>query len=380
MVSVYGAMTDERKERIWQLWRQGRPMIDIARDIVKPPATVYSHLLYHGGIEPRKRIRRAASLSLEERKTIYRALVSGGSIRSIAQEIARSPSTVCREIAHNGGGQRYRACNAETAFLKRSRRPKSLLLSKNLALRSIVTEKLEVDWSPEKISGWLKILYPREKQMYVSHETIYKSLFIQTRGALSEEVKKHLRTKRMFRHAKSHKTAYGGHIVDAISIRQWPAQVEARAILGHWEGDLIMGFNNSAIATVVERRSRFTVLCKVKNNTTIAVMHSLTQQMKMLPLQVLKSLTWDRGQELSTHKAFTMATDMVVYFFDPSSPWQLGTNENTNGLLRQYFPKRTGLAMYSQKQLDSIAEKLNSLSRKNLGFKAPSQVFNEALR
>jgi len=343
MASVYGAMTHERKTRIWQLWRQGRPRIDTARDIVKPPATVYSYLLYHGGIEPRERIRRVDCLSFEERETISRGLASGLSSRRIAKELGRSPSTICREIARNGGSNKYRACVAETAFLKRSRRPKPLLLADNPVLRMIVTHKLKSDWSPEQISGWLKHHSPDGKEMYVSHETIYKSLFVQTRGVFREELKKHLRTKRMFRRAKSHKTARGGQIVDAISVRERPAEIEDRAIPGHWEGDLIMGSNNSAIAMVVERHSRFTVLCKVNNKTATAVVQSLTTQMKKLPQQILKSLTWDRGQELSAHKAFTIDTDMAVYFCDPSSPWQRGTNENTNGLLRQYFPKGTGL-------------------------------------
>lgn len=239
--------------------------------------------------------------------------------------------------------------------------------------------KLASDWSPQQISGWLKYHGPRGKDMYVSHETIYKSLFIQARGTLREELKKHLRTKRMFRHARSHKAAHGRHLVDAVSIRERPAEIEDRAVPGHWEGDLIMGSNHSAIATVVERHSRFTVLCKVDNNTAPVVVQALSNQMKKLPTQVLKSLTWDQGPELSAHKTFTIATDMAVYFCEPSSPWQRGTNENTNGLLRQYFPKKTGLALYSQDELDTIATKLNTRPRKTLGFKTPAQVFDEAL-
>lgn len=380
MVSVYGAMTHERKARIWQLWRQGRPMSEIARDIEKPPATVYSYLLYHGGITPRPRIRRPGSLSLEEREAISRGLARSQSIRSIARELSRSPSTISREISRNSGSEKYRACDAEKAFLKRGKRPKALLLAENTELRYMVTTMLESDWSPEQISGWLKTHSPNGKAMCVSHETIYKSLFIQTRGVLREELKKHLRTKRMFRQARSHKSGSRGQIVDAISIRERPAEIEDRAIPGHWEGDLIVGGGNSAIATVVERHSRFTVLCKVGSKSAASVVQSLTTQMKKLPQQVLKSLTWDRGQELSAHKTFTMATDMAVYFCDPSSPWQRGTNENTNGLLRQYFPKGSGLAMYTQNQLDAIAAKLNARPRKTLGFKTPAQVFNEALQ
>jgi IS30 family transposase len=380
MVRVYGGMTHERKERIWHLWAQGHPMSEIAREIGKPPATVYSYLLYHGGIKPRQRVRRPDCLSFDERETISRGLASKQSLRGIAAELGRSPSTISREILRHGGISGYRAGLAEKAFLKRSKRPKPLLLGKNAKLRNAVTKMLGSDWSPEQISGWLKGQSSDRKTMCVSHETIYKSLFIQTRGVLREDLKKHLRTKRMFRQAKVHKVATRGQIVDAISIRERPAEIEDRAIPGHWEGDLIMGASHSAIATVVERHSRFTVLCKVNNKSAAGVVQSLASQMKKLPLHVLKSLTWDRGQELSGHKAFTLATEMAVYFCDPRSPWQRGTNENTNGLLRQYFPKKTGLAMYTQKQLDKVAAKLNARPRKTLGFKTPAHVFDEALQ
>ena len=379
MTSVYGPMTLEKKARIWELWRQGKPMSLIAGDIEKPPATVYSYLLYRGGIQPRTRVRRPVFLTLDERETISRGIASGHSLRSISRELGRCPSTISREVSRNGGLERYRAALAEKAFLKRSKRPKPLLLRENEALRSEVARLLEADWSPEQIAGWLKKTSCDGKQMCVSHETIYKSLFIQTRGLFREELKKHLRTKRMFRHAKSHKVSARGQIVDAISIRERPAEIEDRAVPGHWEGDLIIGSNNSAIATVVERQSRFTVLCKVDSRKAQAVIESLTEQMKRLPQSVLRSLTWDRGKEMSAHKKFTMATDMAVYFCDPSSPWQRGSNENTNGLLRQYFPKGKGLAMYTQNQLDEIANKLNTRPRKTLGFKTPAEVFDEAL-
>jgi IS30 family transposase len=379
MASVYGGMTDERKACIWRLWQQGVAMSVIARDIAKPPATVYSYLLYHGGIKPRQRSRRSGCLSLEEREMISRGLASCKSLRRISQELGRAASTISREIARNGGPEKYRACHAEKAFLKRSRRPKPTLLSQDEELRGVVTELLEADWSPEQITGWLKRHSSDGKAMCVSHETIYKSLFIQTRGVLRQELKKHLRTKRMFRHAKSHRVAGRGHITDAISIRERPAQVEDRALPGHWEGDLLIGSSNSGIATMVERYSRFTVLCKVQDKRAESVVQSLITQMRMLPEQLRKSLTWDRGQELAAHKRFTMATNMAVYFCDPSSPWQRGTNENTNGLLRQYFPKGTSLATYTQCQLNEVAEKLNSRPRKTLDFRTPAQVLNEAL-
>ena len=379
MVSVCAAMTHERKIRIWEMWRRGHSMSEIARTIEKPPATVYSYLLYHGGITPRPQVRRPGSLSLEEREAISRGLARAQSIRGIAGALGRSPSTISREVLRNGGRDKYRAHDAEKAFFKRGRRPKAILLAENADLRCVVTEMLEADWSPEQISGWLKTQSLGGKTMCISHETIYKSLFIQTRGVLREELKKHLRTKRMFRRAKSHKSGSRGQIIDAVSIRDRPAEIEDRAIPGHWEGDLIIGSGNSAIATVVERHSRFTVLCKVRSKSAIFVVQSLTEQMTKLPQQILKSLTWDRGQELSAHKSFTVATDMAVYFCDPSSPWQRGTNENTNGLLRQYFPKGSELATYTQNQLDSIAEKLNARPRKTLGFKTPTQEINDVL-
>lgn len=379
MVSVYGGMTLERKTRIWSMWQRGVPMSHIAQAIKKPPATVYSYLLYHGGIEPKTRVRRSNCLSFEERESISRGIASGLSMRGIARELGRHPSTICREITRNGGLKRYRASLAEKTFLKNGKRPKPLLLGENGPLREKVASLLELDWSPEQIAGWLKKSSSDGKQMCVSHETIYRSLFIQTRGLFKEELKKHLRTKRMFRHAKSHRVATRGQIVDAISIRERPAEIEDRAIPGHWEGDLIIGSNNSAIATVVERYSRFTVLCKIDSKRATSVVESLTEQMKRLPKQVLTSLTWDRGREMCAHKTFTMATDMAVYFCDPSSPWQRGSNENTNGLLRQYFPKGKGMAIYTQNQLDEIANKLNTRPRKTLGFKTPAEVFEQVL-
>lgn len=380
MVSVFGPMTDERKTRIWTLWKGGSPMSEIARDIAKPPATVYSYLLYYGGIQPRQRIRREMCLSFDERETISRGLANGASIRCIAATLGRAASTISREISRNGGRERYRACVAESAFISRSKRPKQLLLVQRPHLCKTVTDLLERDWSPEQISGWLKSDTRNGLGMSISHETIYKSLFIQTRGVLREELKKHLRTKRMFRRSKSHRVATRGQIADAVSIRDRPAEIEDRAVPGHWEGDLIVGSCNSAIATLVERHSRFTLLCRVKSKGAIAVVQALAGQMQALPREISKSLTWDRGQELSAHKSFSMATDMAVYFCDSSSPWQRGSNENTNGLLRQYFPKGTCLSGFSQTELNQIAEKLNTRPRKTLDFKTPAQVLQDVLR
>ncbi|MCQ8897090.1 IS30 family transposase, partial [Limnobacter humi] len=232
---------------------------------------------------------------------------------------------------------------------------------------------------PEQISGRLKSLSGTTDSMYVSHETIYKSLYIQTRNVFREELKKHLRTRRMFRHARSHRITKRGQIVEAVPIHDRPKEVESREVTGHWEGDLLVGTTTSAIATVVERKSRFTLLCKLSDKKSGSVVSSLTSQMTKLPVSVLKSLTWDRGQEMSAHKTFSSDTKISVYFCDPSSPWQRGTNENTNGLLRQYFPRGKNLAVFSQHDLDKIAEKLNNRPRKILGFRTPSEVFEEAL-
>lgn len=373
-------MNDEKKSIIWSLWKKGHPMIEIARTIEKPPATIFSYLRYYGGMEPRVRTRSPRALSLLDRETISRGLVEKMSIRSIALKLNRCPSTISREIERNGGSDRYRAIEADQAAWKRAKRPKPCLLAKNARLKSIVTRKLSYNWSPEQISAWLKLTYPDDEQMRVSHETIYKSLFIQTRGLFRKEMRKHLRTGRKFRHSKKHKTASRGQIVDGISISERPAGIEDRALPGHWEGDLLVGSKNSYIATVVERQTRFTVLVKVDGKDTRSVVTKLSMQMSKLPVLVKESLTWDRGTEMADHKAFTLATGMPVYFCDPASPWQRGTNENTNGLLRQYFPKGTCLSGYSQQALNRVAAELNSRPRKTLGFLTPACKLEELLQ
>jgi len=372
-------MNDQKKAVIWDKWGNGIPMIKIARAIEKPPATVFSYLRYHGGIQPRHRARAAKSLSMDEREEISRGLVTGQSIRSIANFLDRSASTVCREINKNGGRIRYRAADADKAAWRRAKRPKPCLLAKNIRLKGLVTRKLFANWSPEQISGWLKLTYPDDGSLRVSPETIYKSLFIQTRGLFRKEMRNHLRTKRKFRHSKNHEVASRGAIVGGVSISERPALIEDRAVPGHWEGDLICGSKNSYIATVVERQSRFTVLVKVDGKDTETVVAALSKQMKKLPDLLKQSLTWDRGTELAAHRKFSMATDMDVYFCDPSSPWQRGTNENTNGLLRQYFPKGSCLSGYSQGDLNRIAEKLNSRPRKTLAFETPAHRLDTVL-
>jgi len=313
-------MDDQKKAVIWQEWEKGTPMITISRATEKPPATVYSYLQYHGGIQPRQRRRCLKSLSLEEREDISRGLAIGRSLRSIADFLLRCPSTISREVHRNGGIHRYRATVADKSAWKRAKRPKPCLLAQNIRLKRLVAAKLGGKWSPEQITGWLKLTYPDDKGLRVSHETIYKSLFIQTRGLFRKELRNHLRTKRKFRHAKKHKPATGQQILAGVSIRERPACVEDRAVPGHWEGDLICGSKNSYIATVVERQSRFTILVKVEGKKTEGVVSALSRQMAKLPELLKQSLTWDRGTELAAHRKFSVATNMDVYFCDPCSP------------------------------------------------------------
>lgn len=375
-----GPMDEHKKTIIWDKWERGHSMGEISRAIDKPPATVFSYLQYHGGIQPYKRVKTCLTLSLPEREEISRGLAADQSIRSIAKTLNRSASTISREVQKNGGPRRYRALMADKRAWKFGKRPKPCLLAGNIKLKDLVACKLLKNWSPEQISGWLKLTFPDDGSMRVSHETIYKSLFIQTRGLFRKEIRNHLRTRRKFRHAKSHKAGSRGKIIDAISISDRPAIVEDRAVPGHWEGDLICGSRNSYIATVVERQSRFTILVKVDNKTTEAVVSALSCQMNKLPELLKQSLTWDRGTELTAHKKFSLATNMDVYFCDPSSPWQRGTNENTNGLLRQYFPKGTCLSGYSQDELNGVAKRLNSRPRKTLDFKTPAHKLETVLQ
>jgi IS30 family transposase len=328
----------------------------------------------HGGIAPRIRRRSASSLTLAEREDISRGIACGSSIRGIAQGLHRCASTISREVARHGGRAQYRANEADQQAWESALRPKPCLLATDTTLREIVASKLMQDWSPEQISGWLKWQFPKQEGLRVSHETIYRSLFLQARGALKKELIQHLRSKRRIRRSR-HSSVHGhsqGKIVDAISIRERPAEVEDRAIPGHWEGDLLRGARNSHVATLVERHSRFCMLVKVPGKDTTTVVAALSRHVRTLPATLRRSLTWDRGLEMAQHKSFTMATDVQVYFCDPQSPWQRGSNENTNGLLRQYLPKKADLSCYSQSDLDAIALRLNQRPRKTLGFETPA--------
>ena len=373
--------TEREKSDLWDLWKSGESLSEIGRVFERHAATIYTVILKNGGCYPYQRKRSSLRLSFSEREEISRGLSSGLSIRQIASNLDRSPSTISREIKRNKGVRFYRATDAENDTTKRSKRPKQCKLEKNAKLRKKVTYKLMRDWSPEQISGWLKRHYPNDNTMHISTETIYRSLFIQARGVLKKELQQHLRSRKVVRQAKTSpaKKQPRGVIKDAVSIHERPAEVEDRAIPGHWEGDLISGSKNTHIATLVERHSRFTLLVKVKGKDTISVVKAITKQIKKLPIEIKKSLTWDRGMELANHKQFTIDTDIAVYFCDPQSPWQRGSNENTNNLLRQYLPKKTDLSIYSQSELNKIAQRLNERPRKTLNFKTPAEKLNESV-
>ena len=369
------------RQDIWQRWKAGESLSDIGRAVGKVPGSIHHVIAENGGVMPRFRQRSKRHLSLTEREDISRGLVVGDSLRKIAEQLGRAPSTISREVARHGGKRDYRAVHANERAWENARRPKRCLLAMNLKLRQVVIDKLELDWSPEQISAWLKMNFVEDTRMRISPETIYRSLFIQARGVLKKELITHLRRRRTMRRSKLATTAGQprGQIIDAVSIRDRPAEVEDRAIPGHWEGDLIFGSKNSTLATLVERRSRFVMLVKLAGKDTTSVVTALTKQVKQLPEGLMASLTWDRGGEMASYKRFTVATDVQMYFCDPRSPWQRGTNENTNGLLRQYFPKKTDLSPYTQETLDAIALKLNQRPRKTLGFLTPADVFYDTV-
>jgi IS30 family transposase len=370
--------TDAQKAEMWDRWQRGESLHAIAQLFDRGHSSLHRILAEAGGIRPPERRRSRLALTLAEREQISRGMVAGFSIRSIASTLGRAPSTVSREIQRNGGHRRYRASQADQAAWERAKRPKPCKLAINRALARLVAKKLQQLWSPDQIAGWLKCTYPDNEGNQVSHETIYKSLFIQARGALKKELLQHLRRKRGMRRSrhKSLKDAGLGQITNTVSIRERPASVEDRAVPGHWEGDLLMGSNNSYIATLVERHTRYVMLAKVPSKDTETVINALIKHAHKLPRELYKSLTWDRGKEMADHQRFTLTTDIKVYFCDPQSPWQRGSNENTNGLLRQYFPKGTDLSVHSQARLNAVARQLNERPRKTLGYQTPAERFN----
>jgi IS30 family transposase len=374
--------TTAQKVELWERWKQGQSISAISRELERRNKTGVQRIVaLHGGVAPLPRRRAASALRVEEREEISRGIAAGRSIRGIARALGRSPSTVCREIERNGGSRAYRAARADKLAWERALRPKRCRLACHGRLRWRVAHKLALQWSPQQIAGWLKRQYPDDPDMQISHEAIYRSLFIQARGVLKKELMTHLRTRRQMRHAKGANTGRGqGQIPDMVSIRERPAEADDRAVPGHWEGDLLTGAGDTHIATLVERHSRFTMLVKLKRKDSATVVEALVQQIGKLPEELRRSLTWDQGKEMARHRTFTMATDVQVYFCDPRSPWQRGTNENTNGLLRQYLPRATDLSRISQSQLNAIALRLNQRPRKTLDFETPADRLGIVLR
>ena len=368
----------EQKSEMWDRWQRGESLRAIGRIFDRPSSSIFGQLSPTGGIRPPIQRRSRLALTLSEREEISRGLATQQSLRTIAKQLGRALSMISREIHRNLGYDDYRATQADQAAWDKSQRPKLCKLSRNPTLCRIVAVKLQLNWSPEQIAGWLKNAYPKEEHNQVSHETIYRSLFIQARGVLKKELQLYLRSQRAIRRSKhaTMKQSGLGQITNMVSIRERPASVEDRAIPGHWEGDLIAGSKNSYIATLVERHSRYVMLAKVQNKDTESVVSALIKQSKKLPAELYKSLTWDRGKELADHQRFKMHTNVDVYFCDPCSPWQRGTNENTNRLLRQYLPSGTDISLHSQAQLNAIARQLNERPRKTLEYETPATRFN----
>ena len=373
--------SNSQKALMWERWKQGWTLHEIGKLFDRPHTSIHRILAETGGFRPAERSRASTALTLAEREEISRAMVAGESIRSTAARLGRAPSTISREIKRNGGCDGYRASQADAATWDRAQRPKRCKLTENRALARIVADKLRMLWAPERIAGWLKHTYPGDESLHVSHETIYRSLFIQARGALKKDLLEHLRRTRGMRRSRHYtqKTAIHGQIVDAVSISERPACVEDRAVPGHWEGDLVFGSGSSQIATLVERQTRYVMLVKLDGKDSQTVVNALIKNASKLPQELYKSLTWDRGTEIHAHKKFTIATDIQVYFCDPQSPWQRGSNENTNGLLRQYMPKGMNISGFSQAQLNAIARQLNERPRKTLGFQTPAEMFSECV-
>lgn len=370
-----------QRREIFKMWRLGHTQSEIARSFERSQGGIRNVIQQTGGYSPPDQQRSTRQLRIDERETISIGLASGLSIRSIAAELGRSPSTVSREINRNGAPETYRAVAAEKRAWQCAQRPKTCKLQKKARLRRLIAGKLALDWSPQQIAGWLKATYPANPEMHISHETIYKSLYVQARGVLKRELMLHLRTQRSFRHGRT-STDVGqgrGQIVGAVSISERPAEVADRAVPGHWEGDLLSGTRDSHIATLVERTSRYVMLVKVPNKETANVTKALSKAIKTLPNQLRKSLTWDRGMEMAHHKTLALESKIDVYFCDPQSPWQRGSNENTNGLLRQYFPKGADLTGVTQAELNAVAKQLNQRPRMTLGFKTPADVYSKLL-
>ena len=375
-------LSELERWRIAELAAQGLPSRVIGRELGRSHRAVWGYMRVLRRPPVAEPVRCALRLSLAEREEISRGLAGGESLRAIASRLGRAPSTVAREVTANGGRRRYRACRADKAALARMRRPKASKLAACARLRTAVEAKLELRWSPQQISGWLMDEFPDDPEMRVSHETIYLSLFVQSRGALRKELTRYLRSGHTTRRPKGHSVMNGqGQLRGTLNIRERPAEADDRAVPGHWEGDLLFGKRMRAIATLVERKTRFVMLIALPNgHSADVVADALAAKIIELPEQLRRSLTWDQGKEMAAHANFTVQTGVPVFFCDPRSPWQRGSNENTNGLLRQYFPKRTEIAHFTQAELDAVAAELNGRPRQTLGWKTPSHALDEALR
>jgi IS30 family transposase len=379
---IRSALTAEEKTEIWRRYREGASLRSIHQALGRAGRTVWQFVASSGGMPPAPRSRSPLRLSLAEREEISRGLVAEESCRAIARRIGRAPSTVSREVAGHGGRQRYRACEADRAAWQRARRPKPAKLATHPQLGALVAAKLKLRWSPQQIAGWLRLEHSDEPELQVSHETIYTSLFVQSRGALKRELTEYLRSRRALRRPRATRPYHhgSGKLRDTIHISERPPEAADRAVPGHWEGDLLLGSGGSAIVTLVERSSRFVILIRLsRGRGSEEVLAALARRIVTLPRQLCRSLTWDQGKEMAQHTRFTVETGLQIYFCDPKSPWQRGTNENTNGLLRQYFPKFTSLAHITQRRLDAVAAELNGRPRQTLGWMTPSQKFAEAV-
>ena len=381
MARQYRHFSASELEMVWQRWKSGESNLQIAEALGFPPSSVWRQIRHRGGLAPQPRRRAERALSLREREEISRGIATAEGVRSLARRLARAPSTISREIQRHGGRASYRASEAEQAAWALGRRPKRCRLATSRRLRRTVEQKLGDDWSPEQIAAWLVSRYPDEPAMQVSHETIYRALYVQARGAFKRSLLAHLRRGHLFRRPRAGTQAARGpgRIVDIVSIAERPPAADSRAVPGHWEGDLLIGKRGTQIATLVERKSRFVLLIRVPAADSATVVAALARRVQRLPQALRHSLTWDRGKEMAQHVKFTIATDVQVYFCDPQSPWQRGSNENTNGLLRQYFPKGADLRNVTQQQLDVVARKLNSRPRQTLGWKTPAEVLNAAV-
>jgi IS30 family transposase len=357
----------------------GVSTVDAARAVRCSSRTV-QRLLSSARVHERARSPLRLSMAEREEISLGLAAVPQRSMCAIGRALGRSASTISREVANNGGCGRYRAAAADRAAYRRAKRPKVPKLAHDNRLRDAVEELLDSRWSPQQISARLVVEFPDDLSMRVSHETIYQSLFVQARGALRKELTACLRTGRTRRRPQGRKDTRG-QIRDMVVISDRPAEVDDRAVPGHWEGDLIVGAHGrSAIVTLVERQTRYVLLGHIgTDKTTVAVCAAITAQIKTLPDHLAKSLTWDRGKELADHASFSVATGIDVYFCDPHSPWQRGSNENTNGLLRQYFPKSTDLSVHDQAHLDHVAHQLNGRPRQTLGWANPSEKLTQLL-